>query len=303
MRIPKEAQVLYNRAEEYIDKREYKKAIDCLIRSLEIEPYYAEAISRLGYVHYKLEYKKMSREEVFNLCKKALGLAPKSPIALNYMGIIYSEKKEYDKAIEFHEKALEIDPKYIRAWNNMGLTYNDKNEYDRAINCYKKAIEIDPNNADAWDNMGSVYRHKNEDDRAIECYKKAIEIDPNNANAWYNMGLVYRDNKKNYGKADECLKKSLDLKPEYKNLIRKTIFELGMKYNRLEIAEIAEKCGMLKSYVPIVAQDMIKKKEIHADYFKSTKSLVFDQRPNIDEIDALMKKYDEWVEEGRDKKD
>jgi len=37
-------------------------------------------MSKLGYVHYKLNFKKMSKEEVFELSKKALALNPKSPI-------------------------------------------------------------------------------------------------------------------------------------------------------------------------------------------------------------------------------
>ena len=39
---------------------------------------------------------------------------------------------------------------------------------------------------------------------------------------------------------------------------------------------------------------MIQEGEIHADYFKSTKTLAFDQRSNIDEIDNLMKKFEQW---------
>ncbi|KKN35736.1 hypothetical protein LCGC14_0780770, partial [marine sediment metagenome] len=84
--------------------------------------------------------------------------------------------------------------------------------------------------------------------------------------------------------------------------IRKTILELGVKYNRLQIAEIAEKCGEPEDCIILVAQDVIKNKEIYAEYFKSTKSLVFDQRANIDEIDKLMEAYKEWEEKEVGKK-
>jgi len=39
---------------------------------------------------------------------------------------------------------------------------------------------------------------------------------------------------------------------------------------------------------------MINKKEIYAEYFKSTKSVVFDKQTNIAEIDALMDQYKKW---------
>ncbi len=70
----------------------------------------------------------------------------------------------------------------------------------------------------------------------------------------------------------------------------------------LQIPEIAEKCGEEEDCIIIVAQDMIENKKIYAEYFKSTKSLVFDQRANIDEIDDLMKKFEEWEKEKIEKK-
>jgi len=120
------------------------------------------------------------------------------------------------------------------------------------------------------------------------------------------MGLAY-DNIKEYDKADECFKNILNIKPEYKKIIRKSILNLGVKYNRLKTSEITEKClieeqNIKEKYIPIVAREMINNKEIYADYFKTSKSLVFDQRVNINEIDDLMKKYEEWEKEGISKK-
>jgi len=100
LKIPKEAQELFNKANEHIDSKEFEESLKYLNEALEIEPNYAEAMSKLGYIHYRLDYKKMSKEEVFNLSKKALDLNPKSPIVWRYMGIAYVTKKEYDKAIE-----------------------------------------------------------------------------------------------------------------------------------------------------------------------------------------------------------
>lgn len=90
-------------------------------------------MSALGYIHCKLDYKEMTKEEVFNLSKKALDLNPKSPIVWGYMGTAYKNKKEYDKAIECCKKAIELDPDYVYAWNNMGIAYDDIKEYDKAI--------------------------------------------------------------------------------------------------------------------------------------------------------------------------
>ncbi len=84
--------------------------------------------------------------------------------------------------------------------------------------------------------------------------------------------------------------------------IKNTILNLGVKFDRLHVDEIAEKCGELEDDIINTALDMIDKKEIYAEYFKSTKSVVFDKQANIDEIDALMEQYKKWEMEGISKK-
>lgn len=77
---------------------------------------------------------------------------------------------------------------------------------------------------------------------------------------------------------------------------------MGVKFDRLHVSEIAEKCKESDEYIINTALDMIKKKEIYAEYFQSTKSVVFDKKANIDEIDALMEQYKKWEKEGIGKK-
>jgi len=403
MKIPKKAQDLYNIAAKHIDNKEYKKALNFFKKALEIEPNYAEAMSKLGYVHSILNYKEMSKEEVYELSKRALNLNPKSPITWNYMGNTYRNKKEFNKAIECFEKVIELDPNYVKAWFNMGLTYGDKKEYNKEISYLEKAIELDPNYVKAWSIMGLTYRNKKEHNKAISYLEKAIELDSNDFVSLSCLGAIYIEKKeidlalfyfkkidpelikKNYPENleivkefsqffQEMIKIPSEQEKKYQNFrlcqsyfrelakntneeifkklsyidlsniknilydlknhihdfknevdkknvkklmeleaiaiipwsmqgkIRRTILKLGVKYSRLQIAEIGEKCGEPEDCIIVVARDMIKNKEIYAEYFKSTKSLVFDQQANIDEIDNLMKKFEEWEKESRDKK-
>lgn len=80
-------------------------------------------------------------------------------------------------------------------------------------------------------------------------------------------------------------------------LVKKTILKLGTMFDRLDIHEISEKCGIDKSSIISVIKEMVNNKEIYAEYFKSTNSVAFNQRANIDEIDELMEKYKQWEEE------
>ncbi len=73
-------------------------------------------------------------------------------------------------------------------------------------------------------------------------------------------------------------------------IVKKEIQELGQQYARLHLIEIAEKIGLKdeKLIVPII-QEMIKNKEIFADYFMSTKSVTFDISANKEKLKRSKK--------------
>jgi len=85
------------------------------------------------------------------------------------------------------------------------------------------------------------------------------------------------------------------IREENMKKVKKTLLNLGTKFTRLQIMDISEKSGIQEEELIIdVISDMIKNKEIYAEYFKESKSVAFDQQANIDEIDKLMESYKDW---------
>ena len=80
------------------------------------------------------------------------------------------------------------------------------------------------------------------------------------------------------------------------NPIRKKILDLGTQFTRLEIKEISVKLGVDTELIKRVILSMVSNQDIYGDYFNSTKTVVFNQQANIDQIDILMSKYKEWEE-------
>ena len=86
------------------------------------------------------------------------------------------------------------------------------------------------------------------------------------------------------------------------SIIKKTVLDLGTKFPRLQVIEIAEECGVENDLIISTLKEMITHKEIYAKYFESSQSVAFDQQANIDDIDKLLSAYKEWEEEGVAKK-
>lgn len=85
--------------------------------------------------------------------------------------------------------------------------------------------------------------------------------------------------------------------------IKKIVLDLGMKYTRLEVREISEKCGCDSDSIIEVLNSMIVNKEIYAEFFKSSNTVSFDQQANIDEIDELMAAFKDWEDEHYEKQE
>ena len=139
----------------------------------------------------------------------------------------------YDLSLKYYNRALHIaeannDSIYIAtSYNNISLVYHDKGDYDRALEFLNKALTIrkaklDEEHTDvaqSYNNIGVVYHGKGEYDKALEFYNKVLAIQKAKlgeehtdvATSYGNIGVVYSD-KENYDKALEFFNKALTIR-------------------------------------------------------------------------------------------
>ncbi|MHA1195983.1 MAG: SBBP repeat-containing protein [Promethearchaeota archaeon] len=102
----------------------------------------------------------------------------------------------------------------------------------------------------------------------------------------------------------------LDMKKDFKTLLADSVnveirndilkiiqcvLEMSQKYERIEILEIMEDSGVENEDLIIrVIREMINNGDTKADYFSSTKTIVFDQDIIIENIDELINIYQQW---------
>jgi tetratricopeptide (TPR) repeat protein len=129
-------------------------------------------------------------------------------------GNVWSEKKEFDRAIADYDQAIKLDPNYVDAYNNRGLAWNEKKEYDRAIADLDRAIKLDAKYTKAYYNRGVSWNGKGEYDRAIADYNQAIKLAPKYTKAYSNRGFAWR-NKKQYDRAIADYNQALEIDPQF----------------------------------------------------------------------------------------
>jgi tetratricopeptide (TPR) repeat protein len=149
-----EAKIWFAKGNDLYKIKDYKRAIDCYDKALELDP-----------------------SDAHTWCNK---------------GVVYVSLKETKKALICYDKALELDPKYSQVWCNKGVLFMEEGNYKNAIVCFDEAIKLRSDNISAWCNRGLLLGkvHKYED--ALLSYNEAIRIDPSYTQAWHNKSVLLK---------------------------------------------------------------------------------------------------------------
>lgn len=149
--------------------------------------------------HLILLYSKYGREDkVQALEEELLTRDDVGAGVLNDLGLMYFDRKEYNKAESYYLQALEIAPTMKNPYNNLGNVYTKKGDFDKALEYYLKAIEIDPLYYGPHSNIGALYYNrwnaeKNKEDllEARKWDEKAVELRPTEFSAHQSLGRTY----------------------------------------------------------------------------------------------------------------
>ncbi len=196
----------------YLDKEDYDKSLELLVKSSEI--------NRNG---------KGLREHKYNL-------------ACDYfdIGLVFTNKEDYASAKEFYNKSrklfesLKLDNELSDYWFNLGeISLFDK-EYNTAISYYKRGLVIDQkqgnlfNLASDYNMMGEFFIETGDIKEAEKYFEKALDIcrrikSPMDlASVYYNLGMLYKA-KEQKQRAIDYLRKAQEIyssidTPDYANI-------------------------------------------------------------------------------------
>jgi tetratricopeptide (TPR) repeat protein len=123
--------------------------------------------------------------------QKAIELDPSDKRKDLLLGIIYTAKKDYDKAEEVYRKVLESEPDNFRALAFLSDIYVLRKDFKKAAEIYEKMLAMNQNDAFLYFNLGIIYSKTDQMEKATESLKKALEIDKGYIEAQMVLGFVY----------------------------------------------------------------------------------------------------------------
>ena len=157
--------------------------------------------------------------------------------ALNMLGLAYSHKGNYIKALEYLTKAAEIRQEMgnkegvLACYTNIGGVYYYQSNYPKALEYFLKALQLSQEIGDkaeignCFTNLGAVYKDESNYDKALEYSLKSLQIHKELGNkqgmgsCYNNIGVVYY-HLSQYAKALEYYSKSINIAEAFGNKIR-----------------------------------------------------------------------------------
>lgn len=159
-----------------------RSAAEAFESAVEADPEFAEAWAMLSIARSTLSWQfgiNEEREPAESAARKALELAPDSPLALTAMGYErYYGHREYDAALEWLRRAEGISPNDPDVLAPIGWVLRRKGELREALGYLRRAYERNPRSLDIVESTGMTAVYLGEFDEAERFFELAATIDP-----------------------------------------------------------------------------------------------------------------------------
>jgi len=189
---------------------EFKKAENILLQIINNNNQDFNALNLLGAISAQRKDYKKSLEYL----ESSIKINDLNYITLNNLGLVYLNLKKLDLAILNFNKALKINQNYSALHNNIGNYYVEKKEFNEAIKSYRQAIKINPDFFQAFNNIGLAHFHLKNFNESKQNYLQAIKLNKNYYEAFNNLGNLFSNFNKNI-EAIECFTMAIKIKKDY----------------------------------------------------------------------------------------
>jgi serine phosphatase RsbU (regulator of sigma subunit) len=203
----------------YLDKFEYRSALENHLRALKIRrglndlEGIANSCNNIGLVYHEQSDIPNALHYYFECLGKAEQARDSSTMAnvLNNIGLIHHEQGEVDKALEYQLRSLKIEEELhnsegiASSLNNIGLLYLDKKEYKPALDHFQRSLKLMEEAGDkggianACNNIALVYDAQGDRERSLEFDMRSLKIEEERNNlkgvalSLSNIGYTYHD--------------------------------------------------------------------------------------------------------------
>ncbi len=130
-------------------------------------------------------YQQGKLDQALTKTNAGLAVQPKDAQGRFLKGLILTEQKKINEAIQMFTGLTEDYPELPEPYNNLAVLYAGQGNYDKAKAALELAIHTHPAYATAHENLGDIYAQL-----ARRAYDKALQLDKTNVTAQSKLAMV-----------------------------------------------------------------------------------------------------------------
>src|SRR5207237_443999 len=177
----------YMRGKLYLAEGKFDLAQTALLKAIDLDPNLSSAYDLLvpTFLHAN------NPSEALNQMHAAQAKKPDDLPALLVTGMIYSQMKEFNKALDAYEKVIAANPTLGLALNNLAYIYAEKlNDLKRASELAQKARSNTPTNPSVLDTLGWITYKQGDYKQAADLLRESVAKSPDNAEIQFHLGMA-----------------------------------------------------------------------------------------------------------------
>ena len=225
------------------------EAIECLEKSIEFDPNFAEAYGYLSYCHFQ-GWATMwpgfedNLDQAIELAEKGVALDGESAIALSRLGWIQNFLCRYDQALANLEKAILLAPDNADVIAPFRQILNYRVDPERGLKMMEKAFTIEMIVPRNWEfQMGLSHLLLGQHDQALARFNRAVEPPAAFFHAYIFLAWTYVELDR-LDDADRAIKSLLDIIPHYSISLAAKIYVFRIDEVRDRLLDSLRKAGL-----------------------------------------------------------
>jgi type IV pilus assembly protein PilF len=159
----------------YAAKREWKDAISCFRRALELNPYYVDTKNSLGYALIMSGDREGGKAELLAAFSDAMNPAPE--ISAHNLGRAYLEEKNYAEAVNWLRTSLNRNRAYSEAYLLLAETLVASDRVEAAVVELETGVKEVPTDAGLQLGLGKAYYKVGRFSDARARLEEAVKLD------------------------------------------------------------------------------------------------------------------------------
>ena len=162
------------------------QACDALRAAVNLDGNLVDA--RLAYARALVQIKRPD-DAAFQLLQAAK-VDPDDARVLRELGVVFYDKRLYDKAVVWLSKAIDVAPDDARAHFALGLAHEARRDMGGAVASYREAVRRDPAFSSARSTLADALASMGEHEGAVAELEALLTIDPANEQAAHNRDVL-----------------------------------------------------------------------------------------------------------------